>query len=431
MEVVGDRSYICHLLFLLEFFSAWRERPECLAQMAFQWSSAISGVVGNILPNEKTIILPALLACCMEDNRRLPPLDLDVWGFLPGPAAEDFFRVGSDRDIISSQPIRSWTRRPASQLYTYLLPIVLEVGFRLAGTEPKWGSIPLDRTPHLEWVLEIAFSSDDDEVIADAVCMFVMNGTPTLLDSFARYFAKRMERDTPFLPRLQRLAMHAIRCIWKSGPNESGLETIHLLNRFDVVGGNDWDVMLEGVIHSRAGLEGLSLRYWRLKLETACNGWRLEERDIGVMRSLREAGSWEKLEIWMLVVWTCLPRSDEAIHKSMEEIQEVTLKLLSRRPSALQRFEDSCKSGASDDSNDRMLRERLRDICDQVRAGTTPSDRFQTVLYAPFLYRPSFIQPNVSIFSANRTVLTRSSPRFSRGTTVSEGSFHISLIASR
>jgi hypothetical protein len=59
-------------------------------------------------------------------------------------------------------------------------------------------------------------------------------------------------------------------------------------------------------------------------------------RSVEMMRSFEEAEDWEKLEVWMVVVWQSLPQSTPA--PTMEDVERVTRKLLLQRPSALQRF---------------------------------------------------------------------------------------------
>jgi hypothetical protein len=94
----------------------------------------------------------------------------------------------------------------------------------------------------------------------------------------------------------------------------SGLETIRLLNRLnvdanDMVDKRVWARLLAGVICLPAGLESLSPHYWclldKLSLGTYfCGTPGL--RGAEVMRSLEEAEDWEKLEVWMAVVWQSL-----------------------------------------------------------------------------------------------------------------------------
>ena len=58
-----------------------------------------------------------------------------------------------------------------------------------------------------------------------------------------------------------------------------------------------------------------------------------------VMGSLEEAEDWEKLETWMEIVWRCR-QTESTKDESMEDVERVTLKSLSRRLSALPSFED-------------------------------------------------------------------------------------------
>ena len=90
----------------------------------------------------------------------------------------------------------------------------------------------------------------------------------------------------------------------------------------------------------------------------------LEPRGLEVMRSLEEAGDWEKLEIWVAIGWRS-PRAE-----SMGEVGRVTLKLLSQRPSALRRFEGIYEVGIM--WWDRKI--KLGRMCEQARAKHSPSE---------------------------------------------------------
>ena len=70
----------------------------------------------------------------------------------------------------------------------------------------------------------------------------------------------------------------------------------------------------------------------------------------------------------MVVVWSSLPRSTIPESKSMESIEEVTLKLFLRQPSTLQGFEDLCKTDTLNSPDHRGYKNRLQLICDQARA---------------------------------------------------------------
>lgn len=230
--------------------------------------------------------------------------------------------------------------------YANLLFTTLEVGFRLA-RPGHWPAVHLNHTSHHDQMFETAFSSDDDEVIADAVCVWIADSDRTPAGSLARYFVKRVERTAPFSPKLRQMGIHAIRRTWPSELAVSGLETVRLLNGFDVDVDDveekyNWVNLLVGVIRSPMGFENLSSHYWRLldKLaSTTLVVGNFSSRDMEVMKLLEEAEDWEKLEAWMVVVWTFLPFLDSPAFESVEGIERMTFKLVFRRPPALQRFE--------------------------------------------------------------------------------------------
>ena len=217
-------------------------------------------------------------------------------------------------------------------------------------------------------MFDIVFSGGDDEIIADAVGVWLVDRNYTLPGLCARYLAKRMERDASFSPRLRRVIIHALQRNWNSELTVSELEFLHLLNRLevcmdDVQEGKEWIRLLVGVIRSSSGLEKLSLHYWdllyKLMLVTEIAGGFLP-RDVEVMKLLEEDEDWEKLEVWIVTMWW---PPYNWFDKEMQDIEQVTLKLLSRQPSLLPRFEA------------RVLRKlvkthktKLGEICEKVRA---------------------------------------------------------------
>ena len=68
--------------------------------------------------------------------------------------------------------------------------------------------------------------------------------------------------------------------------------------------------------------------------------------------------------------------SDILISESMECIEEVTLKSLLWRPSALKGFEDLCEAGilGHPGPDYRRRKNELQRMCDQVRAEQLPSE---------------------------------------------------------
>ena len=351
MEVIPDGTQFKTLNYLFDFLAAWEERPASLTPMAYQWCSAISEVAGQ--------------------------LGLD----------------GIDLASHIHDHLQSSTSMGCPHLLT-----PLKIAFRLVGPAyDKLRQVYLKHAPQPDQAFEAAFSSDDDEVIADAACAWII-WSPRPTGSCSRYFAKRVGDPRPFSPRLRQVA---IRAIEDTGPTEltvSAPEVVNLLNRLDVRVGdlddkNQWQALLAEVIRSPVG-EILSSHHWRLLDELVSAEMFLgsfEMRDVEVMTSLEEAGNWEKLEVWMVIVWESPSTMSRPTPRLLEVIGNVTLKLLLSRPSALQRFEILPR---------RVLPERvwarLIEIRDQARAGGLPlepqhpsyvsvrSSLFPSVLTSPF-----------------------------------------------
>ena len=181
-----------------------------------------------------------------------------------------------------------------------------------------------------------------------------------------------MGKNTPFSPRLRQLSIRATGHIWRGGVK---LETIHILNRLEVgvddaENKGEWVEMLRDVIRSPQGLKTLSSHYWLLLdrlLSTADLEASFTSEDKEVMRLLEEAGEWEKLEVWMVLVWQTLPAPGR--YRSASDLTEgprqSTLKLLLQRPSALQRIEDLCKTRTDKWAH----KDTLQEICNRAKGG--------------------------------------------------------------
>ena len=388
MSTIADGTCIHHLNILLEFLAAWEKRPECLTQMVCQWCSTISEAVGRHHPGETQIEPPQDLKYLALLNKRLRPQDVRKYPFAP---AALFAAVRSDRDSGGSDATHGRVQHSLPQeLYEYLLFVTLEVGFRLARADARWGSIRPDDTSYHEQIFETAFSSDDDEVIADAVGMWIMSSGRTPLGLFARHLNKRPERDRPLSPGLRQLIIRVIEHTWVSGSWESGPETVHLLNCLDanMDNLNEYERvgLLSRVVGSPGGLE-LSLHYWHLLDRSVVEGgtyFDLKSSDWNAMRALWEAEDWEKLEVWMLVMWKPLVWGYSR-PGSMEDIQRVTLDLLSLRLSALPRFENLCEeeSRSSEEELNCVPWRVLRDTCKRARVKieNLPSEDSPGLLY--------------------------------------------------
>jgi len=354
--------------------------------MAYQWCSAFSGVAAR----------PRLEWAYMEYSIYL------LRGFIEG----EFMDVGPGCDLVH----RTCRRQRDLNLYVYedLFLKTLKVGFRPARPHGLH-SICLDHTSHRDRKFEVAFSKTyNDEVIADATYAWIADSDCTSISSLARYFAGRVGRPEPFSPRLRQAGIHAISHTQDSRLTVPAPETVRLLNRLEVDVDEvkfyaNWKAILVLAIRSPMGFESLSSHNWRL-LGKLTFTWRSHgphvERDMEVMRSLEKAEDWEKLEVWMGIVWTSL--SDSGLRESMEDIKQVTLELSLRQSSALQSFENLCKNNELQWG----YKGELQRICDRARAERLPLEPPPPpyVFDAP-LQRLSVLIP--LFFSFSRSIYTQ------------------------
>ena len=331
IELIADRNRFRGLNHLFDFLAAWEERLETLTRMAYEWCSAICEAAGRLeLAGTRT----------SQEIRSPSPLrgDFSQFGSNGGPPRLD-------------NPSHFRGRLQGSTSGEYLnLHAPLKIAFRMFG--PSIGRLPIKylyRTPHDDRVFEVAFSSDDDEVIADAACAWVIS-CPSPISSCARYFVERVGNPRPFSRRLRGVAIDAIvaRTFKRDTTPDSGV--VRLLNRLDACVGDlhsihSWRSLLKDVIRSPAG-GNPSSHYRRLLDELQSMGAvsQFEMGDVEVMRSLEEAEDWEKLEVWIAA--TRPSRNPTPV--SVEAAGDATLKLILLRPSTLQRFENLLKRTLSD-----------------------------------------------------------------------------------
>jgi len=386
MDAIANGNCVRHLKYLFNFLEAWEERPGCLTPMARQWCSALSGVItGPSLDVTYTRQAHISLFLAM---RREAQKDED-----------QFTEVGPSCGLVHRA--RECRRNPDPYHYAELFPKTLKIGFRLVG--PTWDEprIHPNHTPQYDRMFEIAFSSGRDEVIADAVCAWVIDIYHTPAGSLVCHLTDRVERAKPISPRLREMIIHAISRIGSSDLTVSAPEIVRLLNRLEadvdeLLVKNNWVDLLTGLICYSTGFESLSSHYWRLldKLMPTTSHpryfrmfpGRFPLRDAEVMWSLEEAEDWGKLEVWMEIVWRSLEpfsgssnwmrdmQTSEAMEdmptpELMEGIEQVTLKLSLQQLSALQRFENLCEKHAASGGR----RGKLQGICDRARAGQLPS----------------------------------------------------------
>ena len=366
MKII-DEPLTKQLMRLLEFLATWEKRPMCLTPIAYQWFSTISQTIKALEPND----VPAIKQALHEYRLQYAVPHNPDTGF--GTFAEAVFsHTGADCDHLrlgdASHQADEFPQDMEFSDYACILPVALEIGFRFAAPSRDWTTLSLGHIPHPEWMFDIVFSGEDDETIADAVGVWLADRNHIPPGLCARYLAERMKRETPFSPRLRRAVIRALQRNWSGELSASESEVVNLLNRLkvdpdDVEDGKEWIRLLVGVIRSPPGLEGLSLHHWdllyKLMLVTEIAGGFLP-CDVEVMRSLEGSEDWEKLEVWIVTMWW---PPYNWFDEEMEGIGRVTLKLLSRRPSLLPRFEDRLSGKLV-----KAHKTKLREICEQVRA---------------------------------------------------------------
>jgi hypothetical protein len=263
--------------------------------------------------------------------------------------------------------------------YAHILSLSLAVGFRHIRYQYSQPTRLFD-TPHDEWMLDTVFTRGDDDAIADAVCVEIVDIFATQFGSWSRRLIKLTERDRPLSPRLRWTILHFI---WQLGYDAlcvAELEFVCLLNNLKVsVGeagdaGQAWMQLLIYVLLTPTGQERLSSHYWLLlgNLVSVVRGTGvLVDGRTEAMKSLEEAQDWEKLETWMLVVWKSRHPGCPA---PIQDIERATLTLFRQRPSAIPRFEGLLKNCTQFTPNPRYYyplfnayKDMLQQVCDQAR----------------------------------------------------------------
>ena len=304
---------------------------------------------------------------------QIRPRGVDTGDFLSQILEQRFSFVGPGCDPVRTGESFHHTRKRSQALIGFhpwiLLFVALGVGFRLVIPSRDQPTLRLDHTPHHNLVFKSTFSNDDDEVVADGVCAWIADSDHMPADSCVHYFTKRLEKDTPFSPRLRRMMIRLIERMWYSNLWVSELMAIRLLNRLDV-GADDmedkheWAKLLADVLDSSAGLEGLSIHYWHLLEGLPPVYTTPVASTMKFAGSLVDAEDWEKLEVLMTIAWQTLEHRSGERTKVLGYLKQETLEHLLRRPSAIPRFEGLSESG----NLLPVLCSILKSICAQARA---------------------------------------------------------------
>jgi hypothetical protein len=260
--------------------------------------------------------------------------------------------------------------------YGRILSLSLAIAFRHIGSKDDFLRGRLSHTPHDEWMLDTIFTRGDDDAIADALYVGIVDDEVTLSGSWTRRLLKLIERGRPFSPRLRWTILHFVQKVGYRVSRNAELEFVCLLNNLEVsVGetgdaGRAWMVLLIYVLSTPMGQGRLSSHYWLLlgNLISVFPEWHFaDDRQTDLMKSLEGAQDWEKLETWMLVIWWSGYNSGPV---PIQDIERATLTLFRQQPSAIPKFEDLLEVRTQSFSRPLfdIRKDVLRRICDEARA---------------------------------------------------------------
>jgi hypothetical protein len=384
--VVASGNRFHHLFFLLWFLAAWGERPAYLGPMAHRWCTAISKGAAVLKQREPPTEPLAPLQYRAHVRIRIQkflrfPLEREPAPYSLRSIEEMFSETGPCCDQTFGDDFYHDSGPIHDNLLRDLLPMTVEVGFRLSAPGST-KQLPLSgHTSHHDLVFKGLLSSWDGEIVADAVCMWTAGCDFRPVGSCARYLVARVERTKPFSPRLRRASVRAIKLIRRRITRwVSGLEIFRWLNRLgidgdDVMDKREWAELLVEAIRSPTGVGNLSFHHWRfLDKLTLEYGFDYELstdfalRGAEVTKLLEEVEDWERLEIWMTIAWQHVGWST-----TTKDTERVTLKLLLRWPSALPRFEDIRWQTLP------RCDPILRSVCNKARAEQSTSMEMESV----------------------------------------------------
>jgi len=212
--------------------------------------------------------------------------------------------------------------------------------------------------------------------IEGALHVWALGGRSPPLGSCAGYLCG-ITKCHEISPELRVLLVRALGSMEYEDLERVGLDIVvdalsDLNLRFgDVCMGGRWPLLLKPLIRSQCGRERLPLRYWHLVegliMDDAEPRTILCQPDVDAMRALEASQYWEKLEVWMRILW--ISRLDGWFPPVpiAEDIERVTLSLFQRRPSALSGF--ACMKIPIGRSRSCLLDSRkseLQQICDRA-----------------------------------------------------------------
>ena len=184
-----------------------------------------------------------------------------------------------------------------------------------------------------------------------------------------------LRRLRPFSLRLRQLVMRAVGLIGYREFEQAGVEGfVGLLNDLDVnvedtIDRVKWTWLLLDTVQSSEGIRHLPYSYWELLVDLAFLGpWGLQYSayDPRFMAHLESAEEWDKLRCWVGVVWMAWPPEDNMLTEG--DLKDAMLLLFRKQPDAIQKLEQWMEQRSN---RSQYTPESFQRICEQTRREST------------------------------------------------------------
>jgi len=257
-----------------------------------------------------------------------------------------------------------------------LLVSALKLGFRRDDIYVDSMRYNPVHTDHHKRMIDVIFSTGNTDTIADALCAWTIGDTPQLRFPFLGACADHLVNLTgmEFPPRLRRMVIRAIECIGYPEFERAGIEKfVPLLNGLEIevheMGWRSrWTSFLWNVLRSFPGQRHLSSHYWQyivpMAMQPGLFPLHLKPSDLDTMKSFEEAEDWERLEVWVGMMWI-LELPEEGIE--VEEVERATRTLFCKRPGAFQTVEEWVLGASEENSLYVQHGDIFRMVCDEAR----------------------------------------------------------------
>jgi len=233
-----------------------------------------------------------------------------------------------------------------------LLLLSLQIGF--SNLDPKIYQIDakLTHTEHHEGMAAIIFDNGSQEAIADLLHAWTSRSSSHEPFASLNICIKHLIglQKWSFSPRLRQFIIYTIQLIGYQPFEEAGVEGfVGLLNSLQVHVGDinnrlQWARILLNTIQSSKGAQILSFQYWELlgKLVVSCSQY-LEDSPYNphTMKSLKDAGEWDKLKCWVGVIWMIWP--PEGGKTTEGDLEDIMLLLFHQQSDAIQDLKEQIK----------------------------------------------------------------------------------------